>query len=66
MYYLQCEMHNVSTPEYKNNGDTDMPQFCGGNPYFLSENLYKSVSLIDASMLSRYCVDNKITILILS
>ena len=29
---------------------TDMPQFRGGNPYFFSENLYQSVSFIDASM----------------
>ena len=29
---------------------SDMPQFRVGNPYFFSENLYQSVSLIDASM----------------
>ena len=30
--------------------DTDTPQFCGGNPYFFSENPYQSVSFIYASM----------------
>ena len=28
----------------------DTPQFCGGNPYFFSENPYQSVSFIYASM----------------
>ena len=28
----------------------DMPQFCWGNPYFFSENLYQSVFFIYASM----------------
>ena len=30
--------------------ESDTPQFCGGNPYFFSENPYQSVSFIDASM----------------
>ena len=33
---------------------TDMPQFRGGNPYFLSENLYQSVSVTNASMYPRH------------
>ena len=33
---------------------TDMPQFRGGNPYFLSENLYRSVSFTNASMYRRH------------
>ena len=32
----------------------DMPQFRGGNPYFLSENLYQSVSVTNASMYPRH------------
>ena len=28
----------------------DTPQFLGGNPYFFCENLYQSVSFVDASM----------------
>ena len=32
----------------------DMPQFRGGNPYFLSENLYQSVSFTNASMYRRH------------
>ena len=28
----------------------DTPQFLGGNPYFFGENLYQSVSIVDASM----------------
>ena len=58
-------------------GDADTPQFFGGNPYFFSENLYKSVSFIYASMYrenvhaihiamqfakkSRHCVEKKST-----
>ena len=30
--------------------ETDTPQFLGGNPYFFCENLYQSVSIVDASM----------------
>ena len=36
----------------------DTPQFRGGNPYFVSENLYQSVSFIYASM----CRENVHTI----
>ena len=32
----------------------DMPQFRGGNPYFLSKNLYQSVSVTNASMYLRH------------
>ena len=34
----------------KYNTVSDTPQFRGGNPYFVSENLYQSVSFIYASM----------------
>ena len=34
----------------------DMPQFRGGNPYFLSENLYQSVSFTNASQGSTLAV----------
>ena len=30
--------------------NADTPQFLGGNPYFFCENLYQSVSIVDASM----------------
>ena len=33
---------------------SDMPQFRGGNPYFLNENLYQSVSFTNASMYRRH------------
>ena len=35
-------------------GHADMPQFRGGNPYFLSENMYQSVSVTNASMYPRH------------
>ena len=44
--YLTSSQSFFLPPEHK----ADTPQFRGGNPYFFRENLYQTVSFVDASM----------------